>query len=182
MRRIRGCWSAARANPGSPLASDAPVDVAAADDPVAAFLGAHDAGRPVALRTSATLGPQRTVVRTTASWISSLPTVDGLVALRPESRVWVPGPVGATMNLFAAVQAARRGARLVPSLDRATHAYLTPTVLAAGLDEGHPVAGVTLVVAGDRLSPALHDRATRAGARVHHYYGAAELSFVAWGA
>ena len=38
------------------------------------------------------------------------------------------------------------------------------------------------MVAGDRLPVALHDRAVAAGARVHHYYGAAELSFVAWGA
>jgi long-chain acyl-CoA synthetase len=155
--------------------------VTAADDPVAAFLGAHDEGRPVALRTAASSGAARTVVRTTASWVSSFPTVDRLVGLRPGSRVWVPGPLGATMNLFAAVQAACRGARLVPSLDEATHAYLTPTALGAALDEGSPVAGVTVVVAGDRLSPADHDRATGSGARVHHYYGAAELSFVAWG-
>ena len=38
-----------------------------------------------------------------------------------------------------------------------------------------------LVVAGDRLRRPLAQRAAAAGARVSHYYGAAELSFVAWG-
>src|SRR4051812_22321017 len=86
------------------------------------------------------------------------------------------------MNLFAAVHAVHRGARLVGSVEAATHAHLTPGALQACLDRGLPLAGVTVVVAGDRLSPTLHERATRTGALVHHYYGAAELSFVAWGA
>ncbi|MGZ6803833.1 MAG: o-succinylbenzoate--CoA ligase, partial [Nocardioidaceae bacterium] len=42
-------------------------------------------------------------------------------------------------------------------------------------------SGLTVVVAGDRLTADLADRAERAGLLVHHYYGAAELSFVAWG-
>jgi long-chain acyl-CoA synthetase len=63
----------------------------------------------------------------------------------------------------------------------ATHCYLTPTALARLLDRDVPLAGRVLVVAGDRLSTALRDRAVRAGGRVQHYYGAAELSFVAWG-
>ena len=46
---------------------------------------------------------------------------------------------------------------------------------------GGLLAGTVVVVAGDRLDPALHDEAVRAGLRVHHYYGSAELSFVAWG-
>ena len=36
-------------------------------------------------------------------------------------------------------------------------------------------------VAGDRLAVGLHDQAAAAGARISHYYGAASLSFVAWG-
>ena len=40
---------------------------------------------------------------------------------------------------------------------------------------------LVVVVAGDRLAPALADRAEAAGHTVHHYYGAAQLSFVAWG-
>jgi long-chain acyl-CoA synthetase len=155
--------------------------VAAADDPVAAFLSAHERGRPVALATSATAGLPRTVVRTTESWVSSFAAVSRLVGLTPASRVWVPGPLRATMNLFAAVHAVQAGATLVTSLAEATHAQLTPGALAGCLDREGSLAGVTVVVAGDRLSPRLWARADDAGARVHHYYGAAELSFVAWG-
>lgn len=149
-------------------------------DPVAAFLEAHAAGRPVALATSGTSGSTRTVVRTTQSWVSSFPVVAGLAGLTSASRVWVPGPLSATMNLFAAVHARVLEARLVDGPSEATHAHLTPSGLLALLDSG-TVQGMTVVVAGDRLTPALHDRAVRAGALVHHYYGAAELSFVAWG-
>jgi acyl-coenzyme A synthetase/AMP-(fatty) acid ligase len=86
------------------------------------------------------------------------------------------------MNLFAAVHATALGAALVNQPAGATHAQLTPTALARALDDRLPLQGVTVVVAGDRLSPSLHRRAVSAGADVHHYYGSAELSFVAWGA
>lgn len=155
--------------------------MAAADDPVAAFLSAHEHGRPVALATSATAGLPRTVVRTTESWVCSFPVVGDLIGLTSTSRVWVPGPLRATMNLFAAVHAAWVGAGLVDSRTEATHAQLTPGALATALDRDLALDGLTVVVAGDRLSPALQARAIAAGALVHHYYGAAELSFVAWG-
>ena len=121
----------------------------------------------------------RSVVRTTDSWVSSFDAVASLAGLTSSSRLWVPGPLTATMNLFAAVHAAFLGALLVDSPGQATHAFLTPHLLARHLPD---LDGVTVVVAGDRLSPAHHDRAVAAGATVHHYYGAAELSFVAWGA
>ena len=152
-----------------------------ADDPVGAFLSAHEAHRPVALATSATAGLPRTVVRTTESWVRSFPAVGDLVGLTSASRVWVPGPLRATMNLFAAVHAVFVGATLTTSPDDATHAHLTPGALARCLDDEVPIDGRTVVVAGDRLSSTLQARAAKAGARVHHYYGAAELSFVAWG-
>jgi long-chain acyl-CoA synthetase len=155
--------------------------VAAADDPVAAFLSAHEHGRPVALATSATGGLPRRVVRTTDSWVSSFPAVGDLIGLTSASRVWVPGPLRATMNLFAAVHAASVGAELVGSSAGATHAQLTPVALARCLDRDVALDGVTVVVAGDHQSPGLQARPTAAGATVHHYYGAAELSFVAWG-
>jgi acyl-CoA synthetase (AMP-forming)/AMP-acid ligase II len=115
--------------------------------------------------------------------VSSFDTVAEFTALTSASRVWVPGPVTATMNLFAAVHARHVGASEAPEVGAATHAYLTPMALAGLLDDvdTRPLAGKQVVVAGDRLSPLLHDRAVAAGARVHHYYGAAELSFVAWG-
>ena len=163
----------------SPRLSERVRPLTAADDPVAEFLAAHRAGDLVSLGTSGTSGTARSVVRTTESWVSSFAPVASLTGLRPGSRVWVPGPLSATMNLFAAVHAAAVGAALVDRPEDATHAHLTPAALARHLSPA--LSGVDVVVAGDRLSPALHERAVTAGARVHHYYGAAELSFVAWG-
>jgi acyl-CoA synthetase (AMP-forming)/AMP-acid ligase II len=77
--------------------------------------------------------------------------------------------------------AAVLGAELVDDPRTATHAQLTPAALSRALADGLPLRGTVVTVAGDRLAPALHDRAAAAGAEVHHYYGAAELSFVAWG-
>jgi long-chain acyl-CoA synthetase len=146
------------------------------------FLAAHAAGAPVALPTSGTSGAPRWIVRTTESWTSSFAAVSELVGLTASSRVWVPGPLSATMNLFAAVHATSVHASLVDDPAVATHAHVTPSALLRALDEGLPLTGTTVVVAGDRLSRALHDRGVTAGARLRHYYGAAELSFVAWGA
>ncbi|MDX6299795.1 MAG: hypothetical protein QOF53_1009 [Nocardioidaceae bacterium] len=136
----------------------------------------------MALQTSGTSGTHRVVVRTTESWTGSFPAVADLTGLTRSSRVWVPGPLSATMNLFAAVHATALGAALVEDPAQATHAHLTPAALIAALDHDLPLRGRTVVVAGDRLGRALHHRATAAGVGVHHYYGAAELSFVAWGA
>jgi acyl-CoA synthetase (AMP-forming)/AMP-acid ligase II len=121
------------------------------------------------------------VLRTTESWVASFPHVARLTRLDAGSRVWVPGPLTATMNLFAAVHARLTGARLQQRPDGATHAQLTPASLVAALERGVPLGDVEVVVAGDRLPGALRERATSADARVSHYYGAAELSFVAWG-
>lgn len=113
--------------------------------------------------------------------MSSFDAVNALTGLTSASRVWVPGPLTATMNLFAAVHARFVGAALVDDVDDATHAQLTPHALATCLDGSTRLTDVQVVVAKDRLSPGLHDRAVASGARVQHYYGAAELSFVAWG-
>ena len=144
------------------------------------MLAAHADGAPVSLATSATSGRPRAVVRTTASWFGSFPAVERLSGLGPGSRLWLPGPLGSTMNLFAAVHAASLSVPLVGTPRQATHAVLTPSALLTLLDDEVP-AGLVVVVAGDRLAPALHGRAVAAGLVVHHYYGAAELSFVAWG-
>ena len=153
----------------------------AAADPVAAFLEAQSAGRPVALRTSGSTGAARSVVRTTDSWVSSFPHISSTLGMDPRSRVWLPGPVASTMNLFAAVHARFTGAEIVASPTDATHAHLTPAMLGRALDDDVPLAGVHVVVAGDRLPISVHDRAVAAGVGVSHYYGSAELSFVAWG-
>ena len=164
--------------PPSPSTPD-PVDVLADEDPVGAVLSAHRDGAPIALRTSGTTARPRRVVRSTASWVDSFGTVEELTGLTPRSRVWVPGPSTGTMNLFARVHASVLGAELASTASGATHWVLTPVALATALE--HAVPGMTAIVAGDRLDADLLARARAAGLHVHHYYGAAELSFVAWG-
>ncbi len=156
-------------------------DVASAPDPVAAVLEAHEDGELISLRTSGTTSRPRSVVRTTASWVDSFAHVSRLSQIDEHSRVWVPGPLTATMNLFAAVHARMVGALLVDTPTDATHAHLTPATLLTALGGGADLRGVHLVVAGDRLSRDTAARARAIGARTSHYYGAAELSFVAWG-
>ncbi len=145
---------------------------------MAAVLAAHATGRRLSLSTSGTTRPARAVLRTTASWWDSFEALSALTGTTSRSRIWVPGPVTATMNLFALVHASATGARAVGNPDAATHAHLTPALLARSLDD--LPAGATVVVAGDALPPSLASRARRAGLRLHHYYGTAELSFVAW--
>ncbi|HJR37921.1 MAG TPA: AMP-binding protein [Nocardioidaceae bacterium] len=146
-----------------------------------AVLDAHADGDLIALTTSGSTGTPRRVVRTTDSWVSSFGHVAELTGLDNRSRLWLPGPLTSTMNLFAAAHAAFVGATTTTSPEGMTHAQLTPAALGRCLDHGTELGGVHVVVAGDRLEPALFERATGAGARVSHYYGAAELSFVAWG-
>jgi acyl-CoA synthetase (AMP-forming)/AMP-acid ligase II len=153
-----------------------------AADPVDAVLEAHDVGRPIALLTSGSTGAPRSVVRSTHSWFASFEHVADATGLGAGSRLWLPGPLAATMNLFAAVLARRVGAAVVAESADATHAHLTPAVLERLLAERLPLDGLHLTVAGDRLTPQLRDRTERAGAVVDHYYGSSELSFVAWGA
>jgi acyl-CoA synthetase (AMP-forming)/AMP-acid ligase II len=156
-------------------------EIAAAADPVAAVLDAHEHGDLISLQTSGTTSRPRSVVRTTASWVDSFPHVSRLTGIDRRSRVWVPGPLAATMNLFAAVHARIVGATLVDAPEGATHAHLTPATLLTALSGGADLHGVHVVVAGDRLSRDTAARALASGARTSHYYGAAELSFVAWG-
>ncbi|CAM3160914.1 AMP-binding protein [Nocardioides dubius] len=159
-----------------------PLEVLACPDPVAAFFEAHRTDRLLALRTSGTTSTPRVIVRTTASWVDSLPRVSELTGIDATSRVWVPGPVTATMNLFAAVHAHWAGAELSAEPDGATHAHVTPSTLARLLaQEPASLHGLHVITAGDRLTRSTHRDAVAAGVTVSHYYGAAELSFVAWG-
>ena len=151
-------------------------------DPVAAFLDAHERRAPVSLGTGGSSGAPRSVVRSTDSWVRSFRHVSALAGIDAHARIWVPGPLTATMNLFATVHAVWAGAALVTRPDAATHAQLTPTALRRLLDGPSTLPPLTVVVAGDRLPASLAARAVAAGLTVHHYYGAAELSFVAWGA
>lgn len=147
-------------------------------DPVTAVLEAHAAGDDLLLATSGTTTSGRDVVRGTASWWSSFDGYSELSGVSRGARLWLPGPLVATMNLFAAVHARVAGAVLVERPDEGTHACVTPAVLARRGEE--LPQGTRVVVAGDALPPRLHDRFSDR-LSLGHYYGAAELSFVACG-
>ena len=87
------------------------------------------------------------------------------------------------MNAYAICLADHVGAALVDDLSAASHVFCTPAQLHRLLDDqaADDHHRVVFVVAGDRLSPGSAEAAEVAGHQVHHYYGAAQLSFVAWG-
>ncbi|MEL4505300.1 o-succinylbenzoate--CoA ligase [Luteococcus sp. H138] len=158
-----------------------PVDVLACPDPVEAFWRSHAERRLIALATSGTsAGQPRVIVRSTDSWVGSFDACAARLGLGRGSRFWIPGPLHATMNLFAACLATHVGASWSMSREGASHGQLTPALLRTLLD-ADPPAGLHVLVAGDGLHPGLRRTAEAAGLTVSHYYGAAELSMVAWG-
>ena len=167
-------------SPASELSSDV-VALDAQSDPVRALADACSAGGLVSLATSGTTGRPRRVIRTAASWVDSFAPAAALAELTRAATVWVPGPISATMNLYAVCLAAHLGAERVARVEDASHAFVTPAGLHGLLDRPGLHRGLRLVVAGDRLGPQLADRAEDRGWSVSHYYGAAQLSFVAWG-
>lgn len=168
---------------GAAYASGSPGAVAVLDrsDPVAAFGDAHRRGLDVALSTSGTSsGTPRVIVRSTASWVDSFEACARRLGLTASGRFWIPGPLAATMNLFAACLATYVGASWSTDATGCSHAQLTPAQLRTVLVD-HPRPGLHALVAGDVLPPDLRRRAEAAGLQVDHYYGAAELSLIAWG-
>jgi long-chain acyl-CoA synthetase len=145
----------------------------------AALRDGYVAGQTIRIATSGTSGRPRWVVRTAASWVDSFPVVADLCTLSRSSQAWVPGPVEASMNAYAICLADHVGAGVVSDAAQASHVFCTPAALGRLLERA--LDPLTVVVAGDRLAPALADRAEAAGHTVHHYYGAAQLSFVGWG-
>ncbi|MGX8777148.1 AMP-binding protein [Propionibacterium freudenreichii] len=149
------------------------------------FWQAHRRGRLIGLRTSGTTtGAGRVIVRSTDSWVDSLDAVARRCALTPRDRIWIPGPMGSTMNLFAACLAVHSGVEWASDKPEcATIWQLTPARLSSLLDAGLPRSQRLreVIVAGDGLSRGLRDRATARGLEVVHYYGAAEMSMIAMG-
>lgn len=187
---------------GRPVAGDAsvsdvdaagahPLDLAsvmlldATPDAVEQFWRVHRAHGLIGLRTSGTTtGAARIIVRTTDSWVDSFDATARHCGLAAGDRIWIPGPMSATMNLFAACLAQHAGASWTASdpLD-ADIAQVTPAGLVRLLDRepSDRQQFRAAIVAGDALSGPLARRAAAEGIRVSHYYGAAELSMVAMG-
>lgn len=157
----------------------------AAPSAVGQFWAAHHARKLVGLRTSGTTtGRPRIIVRTTDSWVDSFSAVARRCGLEAQDRIWIPGPMASTMNLFAACLAEHIGGSWTSSeLGSATVAQLTPAGLIQLLERerSQRLRLRTVIVAGDALPSVLAERAQRQGLLVSHYYGAAELSMVAMG-
>lgn len=146
-----------------------------------------------AVLTSGSTGRPRAVVRSWASWRRSFAPFSALTGIGTDDVVAVPGPLSSSLFLFAAVHALESGARIHATsrwhppaatavIADATAVHLTPSMLATVLDHApDALADTKVVCAGARLSAAQAERAVTAGARLTHYYGAAELSFVAAG-
>ncbi|KHK96852.1 O-succinylbenzoate--CoA ligase [Microbacterium mangrovi] len=131
--------------------------------------------------TSGSSGAPRIVLRTAASWAESFRAVERLLEAGPEDAVLLPAPPASSLTLFSLAHALGGGPRPAfgPTDPAATCLHGTPQALQAVLDAGPPPRLRTALIGGSHLDPALRERAEAAGIRVHGYYGAAELSFVA---
>lgn len=148
------------------------------------------------VRTSGSTRTPRAVCRTQESWLASVQAFAAATGTTSGTRVLVPGPLSSTLFLHAAWHARQVGAEPIllrtGTADRRIDGgaawdvvHLVPHQLAHLLDgvagDRHTLTGRTAVVAGAALPEHLRARAERHGLRVVTYYGAAELSFVAWG-
>lgn len=170
----------------TPETPELPVSqISFGSSPVGQFWRAHARGELIGLPTSGTsTGAGRVVVRSTASWVDSFDLFARAVGVSGADRIWVPGPLSSTMNLYAACLAEYLGAEWsAVDRSRASVAQLTPATLRRLLESDPSDAPElrTVIVAGDGLTPRLRDQASAAGLLVHHYYGAAELSLVGLG-
>ncbi|MCU6481771.1 class I adenylate-forming enzyme family protein [Arthrobacter sp. A2-55] len=148
---------------------------------------------------SGTSGVPKAFMRSRESWRASFLASTQYFGVGQEDVTLAPGPLAASMNLYALGECLFSGstfvalpgftpdAALASIRDRAvTRLVLVPTVLgliaARGLATGQGPSGVTSIVcAGSALPPGLLALARRWAprARIYQYYGASELGFVA---
>lgn len=143
------------------------------------------------LFSSGSTGRPRGIVRTVESWRASVAPLSDITGITPDDRVWLPGPLWSSLFLYGAFHAGAVGAQVIlgDGLDEsrssvgATVLHCVPTQL-PGLLQRAEAGGLPslrlVVVAGDHCAPSLREQCEAAGWRVVEYYGAAELSFVAW--
>ena len=135
---------------------------------------------------SGSTGRPRGIVRTVQSWQASVASFSHISGITAQDRVWLPGPLWSSLFLYGAFHASAVGAQLTfaddePADVTALHCVPTqiPGLLRRARAGGLPLVR-RLVVAGDHCSAAYRQQCEAAGWQVVEYYGAAELSFVAW--
>jgi acyl-coenzyme A synthetase/AMP-(fatty) acid ligase len=136
--------------------------------------------------TSGSTEKPRGVVRTVSSWDASVAPLTAITGLTPDDVVWLPGALSSSLFLYGAWHALSVGAPVAPAgtdPGDATVVHCVPAQLDRILDDvraGHAPRLRLAVVAGDRLTDSARAAAAKCGVRVVEYYGAAELSFVAY--
>lgn len=148
---------------------------------------------------SGTSGVPKAFTRSRASWQASFAASAAYFGVTAADVTLAPGPMAASMNLYALGEALFTGSTFVAlpqfSADAALHAVthdaatrlvLVPTVLALlarrGLDTGQGAGSVTSIVCAGSALPAGVEELARQWApraRIFQYYGASELGFVA---
>ena len=154
----------------------------------AASRGLVGAGDLVVFSSGST-GRPRGIVRTVESWQTSVASFSTVSGITGQDTVWLPGPLWSSLFLYGAFHAGAVGARVVlsdadgDSAAGATALHCVPSQLPRLLDRAE-AGGLPLVrrvvVAGDHCPAQLKARCEGAGWQVVEYYGASELSFVAW--
>jgi long-chain acyl-CoA synthetase len=135
---------------------------------------------------SGSTGRPRGIVRTFESWRASFAGFSDITGITSADTVWLPGPLWSSLFLYGALHAAEAGASVLLRDDEpagATALHCVPSQL-PGLLHRAQTGGLPLVrrvvVAGDRCTAALRQQCEQAGWHLVEYYGAAELSIVAW--
>ena len=159
----------------------------AAIDQVEAAVAVGHVGRgDLVVFSSGSTGQPRGVVRTVDSWQASVGAFGDVAGISAQDTVWLTGPLWSSLFLYGAFHAGAVGARMLfrdddPATATALHCVPSqlPALLRRADDGGLPLLR-RVVVAGDHCPASLTAQGEAAGWRVVEYYGAAELSFVAW--
>lgn len=149
------------------------------------------------VETSGSTGTPKIIRRTQASWLRNFEVNGQRFGLGRGDRVCVFGTLAHSLVLYGALEAAHHGARLIglygvrpdrQAVAMADHGasvlYITPTQLGLLCAHGSVVASVRVIlVGGGALSAQVHESAKTLfpNARIVHFYGAAETSFITWG-
>jgi long-chain acyl-CoA synthetase len=141
--------------------------------------------------TSGSSGRPRGLVRSVESWLASVDPLSEITGIGRDDVVWLPGSATSTLTLYGGWHAHAVGAQVVGAQGwpratappAATALHAAPRELEAAVTAAERGALPRLrvaVVAGAALPAHLRRRAAALGWRLVDYYGAAELSFVAW--
>jgi long-chain acyl-CoA synthetase len=135
---------------------------------------------------SGSTGRPRGIVRTVESWQASVASFSAISGITGRDTVWLPGPLWSSLFLYGAFHARAVGAHVTFRDDApatATALHCVPSQLAGLLHRaqaGELPLVRRVVVAGDHGAAMLRVQCEAAGWHLVEYYGAAELSLVAW--